>query len=693
MNTVEQDFPAYFHAHLQASRMASADEVLTQIVQANMLQFTLTDVSFEDFKAKRNVNNVKNYNVAYFVVNFLRGIGLIALGIIGPKGIYTLRNVEEYNSERKIDNGVKFLRNVGRETIGSKENFYAGVREFQEGWGRLVSKFDNDKGAYYIERSKFHKDAYTYFVKNYNFELHPTEFRLLESQRFNLVDLKNDPNGVIEKFELSETFSKIDKKTFLEKISGLDEGLLSVISIDTFKKYAGILNANFLISDKEFAKLTFDGLFDLAQIGVGYLIERLNRFKKPEGEIVEENTYLDIITRDDVQNMLAKIHPSLSWLFSDEQLLKADFSKLNIEHLRYILVGGRLKIRELVAKVPAALITPDFFRHCSSIFKYLSDDQIRNLTNLNHNLLSAIFPDDLIRSDFKECSRRFSILSAKELQDRLSFLDEKFADLISDELLKQLDFSFINTSSIFNRFFGGEGKEKRIKVLNETQVASIALYLCSRHSLHISDEIIKKIDFRKLDVDETLNILFRHDENIMTARLDLLEPMQLLYAVRHFSIGFVKLISDKQIQNLPYDEMDGFDIRRVFDTRFGEELTRRFNLVPEKMQGMLKHLEAALFYIPEEILKSLDLSGLDSLHLNLLIGTKKRAGSLTEDQLKSCVDKLDVPVLRILPEDKILNLIDAFTDGQLEVIGSFRKETFLKLPENKRNTILARIKT
>ncbi|MFN4174484.1 MAG: hypothetical protein ACK4HV_05215 [Parachlamydiaceae bacterium] len=376
---------------------------MRQIRESGSLQYTFVDVSPQEFFRHNGILiNSINYNKlwsAFAVLNFFKGIVQLALGIL----------------------------------FRSQLNVFKGKRELEEGIGRIIALGDVHKGSYYIQRSLFHKFAYAHFESKKN---EPFKHRELESHYFHLRDLKQNPESIINRFNLSEILEKLNKEAFLNKLTSLNDELLAKVSLYNLKNIHELLNSSLLVSDEEFAKVPIAKLVQL-----NFLVaERYRYFKKPQTDSVEKGSLLHILTSDDVDGLLADIPPSLYWLISNEQLEKVDFSKLDSTQLAWIFQEEVFyHRRELVKKIPNDKLEEKFLSSCPYAILFLSDDQLKYLNYVYVLIFRAIYPGIVPKniSEFNLRDTRFH-LTLVQSGARMPF-EELVCD-ISKERFESIDF-------------------------------------------------------------------------------------------------------------------------------------------------------------------------------------------------------------------------------------------------------------
>ena len=564
-------YPSYFKAYIKASNFVDPDDIKSQIHDAVNPFFTLTDVTFDEFvdQYKFNASRITLLEFPSLIVNVVQGIYHLALSII----------------------------------TFSKVTYYTALRDFEEAYGRGVGFTNEKKGAFHVERAIFHKYTYDLYLNRPNYSIKVIGGREVpysfDAERTPFSTFLKNPSFHIQKFKLEKEIGD----AFVEKLRTLDKELLELPIIE-FIKNPQFISKFIFISDEEYNAIPLADFSSLNDEEVKILQFRHKQLKGIPADKADISDWL-------------KLPNKFYFMIPDGLIDQIDFTQMEAESI-HVLLNGRINPK-WAAKIPI-----DKLRKNSDFLIFLSMDQVKELKNPTFEELNIVVNAGFLR-----------LLSKEQIQPHLTKFDSSLCYHLSHKQIRELDFSKI-TRHQFGYIFDDEVLAERIKLLNSSQIEGVAKYLKSTHSNLISDEIIKKIDFSKLiAAEETLNILHRFDEEKMKHRLDLLEPKQLHAALRHLSIGFVNLISDDQIKKLPFDELDYYDLSKIF--------------------------------------------------------ANQRAKLLNDAQWKSCISRLDIALIQYIPEHIVLNNIDDFSDAQLSFISSHRKNVFSKIPEDKRKTILDKI--
>ncbi len=647
MNSVDS-FRDYFKAHLEEANLADIDECKEQIRQAPAPFYTLTPVDFETFRTcyEAALIRLESISFSYAVINGVQGIYHLALGIL----------------------------------TFSKVRLYTAFRDFEEGYGRIIKIGNKTKAAFYVQRALFHKSAYEEYQKGPRIDPlvvgNVTIAHALDAKRTNFAMFIKNPEFYIAKFKLEEAIRNAGGQEFLDRLNEGSNSLLSSLSIYRFLLDPEFFSKFYLISDNEFAAITLAQIKEFNEdrlTGVWERFVEFNDCSESPSEGININAIIE--GKIDPNKLVEELPPRLYGLIPTSQLDAIDLSKLDDKQLKFLLDRSDDEIEEIIRKLPLAVV-----RKVPNLLTHISNDQLKEFKDITIEELNAIFG-----CDFYVDKARFALLSKEALQSVLSKMDSKYLGAITDEQLKVLDLTPLNKEQLRNLFYWA--KSLRIQLLDVKAIIALSDKLeCLSN---ISENQLKELDFSKLSGTAIFNVLNHFDEEKKRKIIQSLSTEQLFFAIPHMNSMQTTYITDDQIKQLPFEKMDIYSLRVVFDPRLTKEATRRFDLVKDRMHDILPKLEN-LEWVSDDIVQNFDVSLLsrDQLKSLLRLGffsNNPRVPILRDEQW---VSFLHHDFVRYIPDSVIIKFIDKFDGIMLDSIDCHRRDLLSKLGKNELNIVL-----
>jgi hypothetical protein len=307
----------------------------------------------------------------------------------------------------------------------------------------------------------------------------------------------------IKKFALESIVEERGAEDFNRFLNEMDIPILESINLWGLKR--GLKYA--LLNDDQFKHLKISD-FDvrLSSLESDVLLTRLQQIKKDPAARQAPGELLSLpvvhffqLKAQQINLFIPKLPPALFALLSDEQIVGLDLSKLSSEQAGMLFAAQNLpRDKKLFARWPIegvhAILDLMNEYQCTLI----SDQQLKQLgaTRINEELLNKLFSPNTLT--FDEHKKRFAVLTPQLVQAVFEKLHKHQMSLISDEQLKQLDFSkFSETSS--NTLFALHvlpfmEQKRRFALLSKQQLQAVFDNLNEEQMALISDEQLKLLD-------------------------------------------------------------------------------------------------------------------------------------------------------------------------------------------------------
>jgi hypothetical protein len=370
-----------------------------------------------------------------------------------------------------------------------------------------------------------------------------------------------------------------------KKIEELDDHILKSITLYDLKVPWDHSSLRFgLLTDGEIRMIKLEDVEIASEEQYSYLKSRLSLLEKHYPVIVDETS----ITPDNImqqtlgtwrklssqkiREVCDSVQPAALCLFLEiEQIKTLDFALLSNKFKYAVLTFFyNLPYHERTVQMSAipnpqlaALLEVMEEKH----FHLLSEDHIRNLdfSKLDAKQIIAIFEG---RGSQDEKQKRFANISSGQIDIVVSKLNNYFLQLLSDDHLAVLDFSKLDKDKIAMIFNLGNKKEekRRVALLNPGQIKNFVDVVDDWHLGLVSDQQLQQIDFSTIS-KEKIRLILSESSSEKGRRLAFLLPEQvneIMCKIDDWS--WSKLVTDDQLKGLDTSRLSRNMIENLFPT-------------------------------------------------------------------------------------------------------------------------------
>jgi len=515
---------------------------------------------------------------------------------------------------------VATILGIRQFTTNYKSNFrselYSAARDVEEALGWLTTLFHDSFGSYLVQESLFQKACYENYEKSQRFsELNGEEIKSLDLSR-----LEEHHEAIITEEQVNPSAPSLSPESICSLPSKQLQGILNTLTIEQLLAISDDqlkdldlkpLSQGQVLLLFEYNKAQRIQLLSTEQLQ-GILdklgMDQLNaisddKIKELDLSVLtasqinilffyEDKRPLQLVSQSQLRSMITKFTELYHINGIPDELLKGlDMSLLTDKQLEHLVALDRcvkllsgLQIQNILSRDNVAV----------SRYYFFSNEQCKeiNLSQLDEKALERLFylfPMDSyqkkiyrlpsIESEYYVLSNetivRFSLYPSSQIQSVLWKLPKYMLEHISDEQLKEINFSDCSNEEIKTLFFNPFGRyaKKLFALVSPEQVNAIYQEMPKKHLFIISGRQINSIDLSYATKRE-LEYLFPKDDPDESKRFKQLSMSQFLTIYRSMPSGLFKWISDEQFQKLDLSSLCDEDFEWLF-SRSSEKTARR----------------------------------------------------------------------------------------------------------------------